>query len=225
MPNRNFMPSRDADLLLWAGGFVNEAALLQSQMGWPAARITEIQDEVVNFTAAMENLKNGRRSPILTNEKNTVRDRLIRLVRDFVAEFIHGHPAVTDAMRLALGVTVPSPPPPTAHPVPTTVPQVVINTDTPRCVIISWKDEGSTRRARPFGVAGMEIAWRRENRDWDGPFPNVDALLNHDFDTRPRFTMEFQETDRGCPLIFVVRWRNTRAEHGHWSPFYKCFIP
>jgi hypothetical protein len=115
------------------------------------------------------------------------------------------YPPATDEDRDSMGVhnkkTSRSP-----APVPTTSPQLTVDTGARRRLIIHYKDEKSARRGKPDGVHGIEARWEIMNH---AP-ASVNDLTHSSFDTNPPLALEFDERDRGKRVYMSGCWEIER---------------
>jgi hypothetical protein len=110
----------------------------------------------------------------------------------------------------------------TPIPIPHTAPQLFIDTGTRRRLIITYRDEGSDRRGKPFGVHGIEVRWAI----LDAPPANIKQLVNSAFDTNPPLILEFEELERGKKVYMCGRWEIEReGEKGPFGDIEEAVIP
>jgi hypothetical protein len=121
---------------------------------------------------------------------------------------------------IALGFTKHS----TSHtpaPVPTTYPELEIDSSVIRRLIVHFKDNGSASKAKPAGVHGTEIRWAI----LPASPTKISELSNSSFDTHTPYTLEFDESDRGKAVYICACWENTRGEKCPWSEIVSAFVP
>jgi hypothetical protein len=111
---------------------------------------------------------------------------------------------------------------PTAVPVPTTRPVMIIDTSARFRHTVGFADEGTpTKKAKPFGVAGCELRY----------FVGATAPVDPDdftfatIDTSTPYLLEFDPAQGGSMGHWVARWVNTRGEAGPWSDVVSATIP
>jgi hypothetical protein len=159
------------------------------------------------------------RTPLITFEKNEARKSYEPQLRLLVRN-LEVNTKVTADDRRAMGIVISS----GSHspsPVLTSYPDYDTDSSTIRRVGISFRDQGSTKRAKPKGAHGAEIRWEM----LETPPVNVKDLTNSSFDTRSPFTLEFEESDRGKTVYFCLRWENNVGAKGPWSEFGFAIIP
>jgi hypothetical protein len=171
------------------------------------------------WTAAYEPVKVPH-SPVQTAEKNRVRKSSEAALREFINRFLRYEPVTNeDRDNMAIhnkkdGHT------PVA--VPTTSPQLTVDTSTRRRLIIYYKDEKSGRRGKPAGVHGIEIRWAI----LDHPPTSIKELINSAFDTNSPLILEFDEQDRGKRVYMAGCWEIAReGEKGPFSAIVEAIIP
>lgn len=146
---------------------------------------------------------------ILSNFQ-TAEDAFISRVRAIAAE-IQADPSITDEQRLAAGLPVYKTTR-TPAPVPTTRPVAEVDTSQRLQHTISFRNEGSTSKAKPEGVRACEI--------WCviGPAPASIAEARYlATDTATPYLATFDAADAGKSVHYFLRWVNTRNQPGPWS--------
>jgi hypothetical protein len=111
---------------------------------------------------------------------------------------------------------------PTASPVPTTRPVMIIDTSERFRHSVGFADEGTpTKKAKPAGVAGAEL------RNFVGATPPVDPddFVFVAIDTKTPQLWEFDPSEAGQMAHWVARWINTRGEAGPWSDVVSATVP
>jgi hypothetical protein len=142
-------------------------------------------------------------------------------VREFVNAFLRFNENVTDEDRVNLGITVPDTTPTSPHD-PETMPVVTrIDSSIIMRIILHDKDSMSGRRAKPYGIHGVEIRWAI----LDAPPVTTADLIHSEFSTRTPHTFICEENQRGKTVWFCLRWENSRGQKGPWSELYSAIIP
>lgn len=104
----DYMPSGDRDFMAFAQNFLARAEEFSTEMGLTQADITRLQEEVARLQSAMENAERLRlASQAATAEKNSARNLLEDDFRAIV-EKAQTRDEVTDSIRIAFDITVPS---------------------------------------------------------------------------------------------------------------------
>ncbi|MDR1199298.1 MAG: hypothetical protein LBK94_09885, partial [Prevotellaceae bacterium] len=94
---------------------------------------------------------------VITAEKNAARKNYVALVRT-LAGFRLKNPIITDAERIDMGLHVHDTTPTTID-VPKTRPELAIEVVDFRRLKVSFQDQGSKSKAKPYGVDGAVIIW------------------------------------------------------------------
>ncbi|MDR3269528.1 MAG: hypothetical protein LBT83_10750 [Tannerella sp.] len=106
-------------------------------------------------------------------------------------------------------------------PPPTTLVEAEFELRPPEVIWVHYHDAGSTGKAKPPGVHGIEAVYLVS----DAPVTSRDELVHSIFDTRTPLKMVFEPSDRGRRLNIAFRWENTTGEKGDWSEIYEAVIP
>ncbi|MDR1216198.1 MAG: hypothetical protein LBK25_05920 [Treponema sp.] len=220
----NNMPSKDSEFDVLFKNIVDYSDKKTSgeNPAWRhilAASLQELHAAYDAWKAAYEPTKVPH-TPVQTAEKNRVRKSSEKVLRDFVNRFLRYDP-VTDEDRDNMGIhnrkTSRSP-----VPVPTTSPQLLIDTGTRCRLIIHYRDEKSGRRGKPAGVHGIEVRWAILDH-----YPVTSKeLVNSAFDTNPPLILEFDEQDRGKRIYMAGAWEIQReGEKGPPGAIEEAIIP
>jgi hypothetical protein len=132
-------------------------------------------------------------------------------IRLFLKATITYNPAVTDADRANMGLTVrdpkPTPPPP-----PETAPIAEVDFSEHQRHSLRVKDSAMTGRTKPEGVRGFE-AWSSI-----GTEPATDGQFTYaGFSSNNRLVVDYPLGTVGQTVWYRFRWINTRNESGPWS--------
>jgi hypothetical protein len=209
----DFIPRSDADFSAWLKNFITYANANTTDLGLTPADITPVQTsgtELDTLRATSDSMQ--AQSQAATADKDAKRSDTEDLVRGLVAR-IQAHPAVTDAQRSGLGITVRATTR-TAVGAPDTKPVATVDTSQRLQHTINFVDETTPNsRGKPDGVQGCEI-WVKV----DGP-PPVDAgeLRYLATDTRTPYVAAYDGSQGGKIAHYMVRWVSTRGETGPWS--------
>lgn len=135
---------------------------------------------------------------------------------------LQSNPAITDAQKAALGITVRKT---TKTPVavPTTVPVLTRVDTSTRCILRLFFADAATpdSKAKPAGVQGCEI-----REQIGGPAPvNPETMAFLAIETRSPYRADFEAPDAGKTIYFAFRWLNTKGQPGPWSQIYNAVCP
>jgi hypothetical protein len=221
---KNYIPAGDAEFDVWFNNLVEYvlSKVMVANPEWTHIPKPEAEKLAAAFTdwhtAYVVTLK--PHTPAETAEKNRVRKVSEKDARTFVDRYLR-YPPVTDEDRDKMGVHNPKQGR-TPVPVPTTYPELIVDTGTRRRLIIHYKDEKSTRRGKPAGVHGIEVRWAV----LDHPPANIKELTNSSFDTNPPLTLAFEENDRGKRVYMAGAWEIEReGEKGPFGAIVDAVIP
>jgi hypothetical protein len=157
--------------------------------------------------------------PQLTAEKNRIRTKTERLLRAFINRYLRW-PPVTDLDRDKMGIRNPDTIR-TPSPVPTTVPEIEVDTSVIRELSLRMRDFGAASWSKPLHVHGMELAWGI----MDARPGEISALPHLETETANPIVLTFEEEERGLRVFFAARWINSTAKGGPWSDIESAVIP
>ena len=143
--------------------------------------------------------------------KDEARAALTAVLRPLVRR-LQASPAVNDAEKASLGITVAAPRTPIGPPI--TAPQVSIECGTRLQQTLRFVDDTTpTRRAKPAGVLGVEI-W---NKVGTTPPAAESELRFVAIDTDSPYVMSFELVEGGKTNYVWARWVSPTGERGPWS--------
>lgn len=152
--------------------------------------------------------------------KDDARTAYVTLIRAAVGQ-MQKNPAVTDAQRQAMQITVPD----TTHTpagTPTTRPVAKIDTSERLRHTLEFRDEATpTSRAKPAGVTACEVWLFTGTTPPAGP----EAMHLQAVDRSTPYLMEFASADAGKTAWWALLWVNTKGDHGPWSATVSATIP
>jgi hypothetical protein len=185
----------------------------------PADKVTALAGIWTDWHTAYEKTLVPHTS-IDTADKKRAKDAAFTFIRPFANQYLRYGQISEDALR-ALGFHIPSGGRSPVH-VPSTSPVLIIDTGTRRRLIISYRDEKSSRRGKPDGVHGIEVRWAI----LEHPPVDIKELLNSSFDTKPPLTLEFEEHERGKRVYLCGSWEIEReGEKGPPGAIEEAVIP
>ncbi|MDR0539267.1 MAG: hypothetical protein LBG74_02015 [Spirochaetaceae bacterium] len=216
----DYIPQSDSGFLEWAK---NLTAYIQPKLqafNIPATAFTPVQLELTAYETAFEVAQNPNRGKVDVLNKNEARDALKADIRAFVKAFLAYNPAVTDSDKENMGLPLHDGTR-TPAPVPTTIPELELDSSVIRQIIVHSRDNGSDRRGKPAHVHGVELRWAL----LDTPPSSVEDLSKSAFDTASPYTFTFDEADRGKALYICPCWENNKGEKGPYGEIYKAIVP
>jgi hypothetical protein len=151
--------------------------------------------------------------------KNEAKAAGKHILRVFNNEFILYSTLVSDQDKVDMGNHIHNPPSPI--PDPHTRPEFSIKIlDIMRLAIHFW-DQGSSSKAKPYGIDGAVIYWAILDHAPLG----IEELTNSVLATRTPYTLEFTEQDRGKTVYIAMRWQNEKGRKGPPSEIQSAIIP
>jgi len=216
----DYLPVSDTDFTVWMQNFISYANANLSAIGLTAADLTPIQNaEAAWETAYTANVTAQAQAQSTRQAKDDARSEQVSLVRALVAR-IQASKTVTDAQRQALQLNVRSA---TRTPVgaPSSRPIAQVDISQRLRHTLSFMDELTpTSRAKPTGIIGCEI-W---NKIGGAPPVDPSEMTYLATDTRSPYTVEFDGSDAGKTVYYMLRWVNSRGERGPWSQTFSAMI-
>jgi hypothetical protein len=202
--------------------FLPYATANATPLGLSTAQITALTAAKVAWGYAYTAHLNAQIAAVgATTDKNTKLDDLKELIRQAAAT-VQANPAVTDAQKELLGVTVRKTTRTPAD-VPTTIPIIQrIDTSTRAILRLNFVDSATPdSKAKPAGVRACEL---RQQVGGTAPTdPQNMAFLA--MESRSPYRADFDADDIGKTAYFAARWVNTRNQPGPWSQIYMAVIP
>jgi hypothetical protein len=174
----------------------------------------------VSYNSAYAGWENPATRPPLQTQLLMAKEEELRPVYRQLHDFFRGNLFVSDNDLEAMGMPKRPAGEHTPVPPPVTIPGLDIERPSEGVVLVHFHDKGSTRRAKPHGVHGIEILWGV----LDHAPASRDELTHSAFDTRTPYRFEFGVEEVGKHLYLYARWENTRGEKGPWSEVYHTMI-
>lgn len=156
MANKNYFPIRQSEFIAWARNFANHVGADFAQYGLTQAQAEEVGDAFAALRAAYTVAETmATRTPPAIEEKKTQVKAFKRTMREMV-HIIQANPTTTDAMRLALGISVRSESR-SPVPAPADMPGLQVLSSSGLSVRFRLNDRERNRRGRPADVMGALI--------------------------------------------------------------------
>lgn len=212
----DYLPAADAAFGPWLQNFVVYANAHLADLGIPLNDLIPVIDAHEAWkTAYAAHLAAQAAAQSATQGKEAARAAAEAAVRALVRRF-QASPAVSDAERAALGITVPDATPSPVGP-PASPPVVKVEAVARLRHVIHFADAATpTKKAKPPGVSGAEI-WVKLAPVADPVPTDPKALTFVALDTRTPYTLDFDAADGGKNAHYMLRWVNTKGEKGPWS--------
>jgi hypothetical protein len=212
MPEINFLPPKEADLLAWSLNFATRIAATPIVYAVSAAQAAAYGTLHDTFAAALQAATEpGTRTKPSIQAKNDAKTALLDGPNGArsLARIIQAAPAVTNEQKALLGLTVrdsePTPVPPPEFP-----PDIAILSVLNRTVKVRLRDiENPDRRGKPDGVKGATVFYSVGD-----DAPSDPAEWSFAFNTtRTVFDVDFPQTvAAGAKVWLTAFWYNTKAQ-------------
>lgn len=209
----SYIPTRDADLVLWARNFSDLITAAPATYGLTAPIAVAIDALVDAYETALSAATDpSTRTPVTIAAKDSAKGAMVPQLR-YYAQNVKANAAVSNANKEALGIRL-NDPIPTPIPAPATKPVLQIVASGPLEMRLRFADELTpTSRAKPFGSIGCLVY--RKIAVGVSSDPNT-ATFDGIF-TRIPFTQTFDAADVGKTVTYWARWTNAKGEEGPWS--------
>jgi hypothetical protein len=218
--SNDYIPQSDGAFLEWGKILVTYASPKLAVFNIPVEALTPIQAQLTAFETAFNTAQNPNRGKVDVLNKNEARDALKLSIRAFVKAYLAYNPAVSDADRENMGLPLHDSTR-TSVPVPTTIPELELDSSTIRQISVHFRDAGSDKRGKPVGIHGVELRWAL----LDNPPSSVEDLTKSAFDTASPYMFKFDEADRGKSLYICPCWENNKGEKGPFGEIVKAIVP
>lgn len=208
---RDFLPSKDADLLAWSSNFSTRITATPTAFGLVAAQATAYAALHSSFASALTVATDpGTRTRGTVAAKNDARAPLRAEARE-LSRIIQAFPATTTQQRIDLGLN-PRDNPASPIPAPQTSPVLEILSVQGRLFKLRLREVNSERRGRPIGVEGATIM------SYVGAQPPADKTLwrfEGSITRTNKFDLEFPASvAAGAQVWLCAFWYSPRAESG-----------
>lgn len=250
---KDFVPGPDAEFDAWLTNLVTyvQGKLAQTPPAWPhipPERVTELRAARDQWRIAFVTAQ-GPHTKADIDLKNEKREAAEKEVRAFIKQYLR-FPPVTNEDRDNMGVPNYDD---TRTPigVPATRPEFRLAVRDTRLIAVIFRDAGSSRRAKPYGIDGAVIRWSV----LPGPSPQAmgpefasqtpqaavealkaaassgdpkaaDAAFRHSIlATRSPHLLGFSEAERGQTVYAALSWQNEKGEEGMMTEIQSTVIP
>jgi len=156
---------------------------------------------------------------VASNAKDAARKELEKPIRSFIVA-LQKNPALVDADRVALAITVPAPTR-QKSPAPTTSPVATIDFSQRLRHSISFRDALTPKsKGKPKGIRGAQIC-----RKLGAPPPADPSECEFmSTDTATPYVQTFDAADVGKMVYYILRWENTTGAVGPWSAYVSAVV-
>jgi hypothetical protein len=215
----DFIPRKDSEFVSWVSNFITHIAENAHAWGIPADEVAGLRITARTFTALYTQAYSPTSNSVIVAKKNAARAALVTLIRA-LKNFRLENPVITDAQRIAMGLHVRDAKLSTIS-APTYPPEFNIVVLDVRRLSIRFHNQGSTSRAKPYGIIGAMIVYAT----LDSPPDSPSALICNVLATRTPYVIEFTEKERGKKVYVAICWVNGKGEKGPWSEIKNAIVP
>lgn len=210
----NYIPSKESELDPFAINFATLITANPTNYGLVAGDATAIDDAVDDWHLAYQTATNpGTRTKATIQTKNEMKAIMLSVIRGYAAQ-IRANRAVSDALKIGLGLHIPDTTP-TPIPAPASYPVLTIDSFNMGTLQLTAADQFQPdRKAKPAGTAGLLLFSTVGTEPAAAP---TDVDFNA-FLTRTRYSNTFNSADSGKYVTYFGRWTNGKGELGPWSP-------
>jgi hypothetical protein len=224
--NPSYVPSTDADLDAWADNFSDVLTADEVAYGLLPADSAIIAPLVAAFTAALATATNpATRTSATVAAKDSARVAMLDVVRPY-AQRIASNPAVTDANKVAIGVTV-RVTTRTPIPAPTVAPVLSLDKLIIGAATLRYSNPDlPSGKAKGYGNKSVEVAVTLGTAVAVDP----DASTRRDPVTKAPFVLQFAPDARGKVATVWARLRTLSgpggiSQAGPWSASLSFTLP
>lgn len=209
----DYIPAPEAEYDDWLTNLVTYASENREELGLTESHLAPLVTSFQEWQTASAEHKLAQTAADTAYQNKVDKRDLSQAQARTLVQILQANPKLTDAQRVALGITVRS----SARsltPVPTTRPLPRLEQSGRLRHTIHFVDESTpTRRAKPKGVRGCQI-WVYVG---ETPPPKPEEFQYLGTDTRTPYLNEFDPEDGGEVAHYYLRWVNTKDEPGPWS--------
>ncbi len=151
-----YIPASDANFDIWSANFSTKLTAAPTTYGLIAGDAVAVAAVVLTWhNAYLAATTPATRTPVTIAAKDNARAAAEALIRPYATR-VSTNPAVTDANKVALGVTVRTTVP-TPIPPPTTVPNLSLLAAITGQQTLEYKESGTSNKAKPYGSIGVQL--------------------------------------------------------------------
>jgi hypothetical protein len=221
MKPKDYLPQAYASLAGWLTRFMTYVTANRTRFNISLSVIEALQVSVNQFLTAHTKAEYPNAGKADRTDRRDRAATVSRAARRFVNVNLRYNEAVTDEDRVNLQLVIPDTTPLAPHE-PATIPVVTrLDSSLIMWIILHYKDRGSTSRAKPRGMHGVNIYWCIS----DEPPAKMSDLSQYVFSRRSPCKFEFDYSQHGKRVWFCLCWINMAGQKGPRSPFYSAIIP
>jgi len=219
---KSYIPQMDAEFHTWQNELLTwlEVPANQARLGLTPTQIAEMKNAQSGWMGAFPaHLGSQNVAKVAANAKDAARKELEKPIRTFVAVLQH-NPVLSDADRVALGITVPAPTRQSSA-VPTTSPIATVDFSQRLRHSIAFRDPMTPNsKGKPKGMRAAQLSMKLGSPPAD---PSECEFMGSD--TNSPFIQTFDPTDAGKTVYYMMRWENTTGATGPWSAIFSAVVP
>jgi hypothetical protein len=210
MATRDFLPTKDADLLSWSSNFSAKITATPTAFGLVATQATAFSSLQSAFSTALATATDPvTRTRATIAAKDAAKTPLKNMARD-LARVINAYPAITNTQRIALGLNPRSGQISPINP-PEECPVMEVISALGRTLKVKLHAQDSNRRGKPDGVDGATVF----SFVGEAPPADIAAWKFEGSITKTVFDIEFPATvAAGSQVWLTAFWFNPRSQSG-----------
>ncbi|MDR0599993.1 MAG: hypothetical protein LBG84_07935 [Treponema sp.] len=218
-----YLPAGDFEFYEWALNFHAVAAAHAADWGLPAEELAAFQAGITAYKALLDGAYGENAGKEDIRRKNTAHRELAHQAQDLVNAHIRYNRRISPDDMAALGGPVrdgtrtPVPPPASR-------PAFTLRPVNSRELRIDFHDEGSTRRAIPYGLDGAILHLQVLEPGEAVPL-DPEALPKTRLLTASPQVYEFSPPDQGKRVVCALCWQNEKGEKGPYTDIVTAVVP
>ncbi|MEI7596513.1 MAG: hypothetical protein WCK02_12250 [Bacteroidota bacterium] len=224
---RGYVPRSDADFNDWQKNLLTIVVANAATWGIPTPELTAINTLQTQFASAYAVGGKGQRNTrtiLLTSTKIDARKALEKALRIFIKRFLILNPAVSNAQRINMHITVPNNTR-TLTKITSDTPLVQIIPTTGSTLIFTYEQKadssGVKKKGKPEKVHAMKIYYVIS----DTPPTTVDDCNKSVSITKSPYHLKFSPWDAGKKIFGYCCWINIKEEESGLTPMFSAVIP
>lgn len=212
-----YIPTKDADFDAWIQNFSTLLTGSPTSYGLLVGDATAVAAVVTAWTTAYPIAINpATRTAATIATKDAARASAEATVRPYAIR-IRSNTAISDALKIGIGVTIPNTPP-TPIPAPTVAPVLSLVSAISLSQTLAYKAAGSLGKAKPFGAIAVEL--RRSVGTVAATDPEQCGFVG--MFTKSPLPQSFQSSEQGKTVTYFARFVTRSgpagvAQSGPWS--------
>ena len=207
--SKSYFPSRQAELIPWGANLSGKISATPTAFGTTSTAATALASANTAMASAYATAVNPATRTRMTIEQKNAAIKAFMAEARVVVKQVQGFPALSDAQRIDLGITVHAPVAPINPP--TESPVVEIVAALGRTIKVKLHAIGSDRRSKPAGASGAAVF----SFVGSAPPADINAWVFQGSTTRTVFNIVFPPTVAAGSQVFLTAfWFNPRSQSG-----------